>query len=97
MVVRCAGDDYMTTPAYLAQGREIRSLIRLAPHVFRERSAGLMRAMMEAEEEIVWASDDVLNLRDPDLAAQGLEFIVIDAAIHLVSSSGDSAAPQAAE
>lgn len=84
MVVRCNGEDYMTTPAYLAQAREIRSLIQLAPKIFRERSAGLLRAMIESEEDILWASDDVMNLRDPDLDALNLEFIVVDNVIQAV-------------
>ena len=71
MLVRAGGEDYMTTPAYYAQAKEMIQLIQTAPKVFRERSAGLLRAMLEGPSEVIWLSDEVLQMKDPLLVGAG--------------------------
>ena len=46
MIVRCDGYEYRTKPQLLMQAEYLATMIRLAPRVFKERSGGLLRAMV---------------------------------------------------
>lgn len=60
MVVRAAGMDFMTTPAYFTQAREIAALCREFPGVIREMGGGLSRAMvLDDDYDVVWMSPEV--------------------------------------
>lgn len=48
--VACGGQRFFTQGDYLRQSEFLASAIRVAPHVFRERSGGLLRALVEYGE-----------------------------------------------
>lgn len=48
--VRCGGEDFDTSPHYLAQAEYLATVIRSIPKVFKERSGGLLRAMVKDPE-----------------------------------------------
>lgn len=45
--VKCGPNTYVTKPQLLMQAEMIAGLIRAAPHVFKDRSAGLLSAMVD--------------------------------------------------
>lgn len=45
--VKCGPDEYLTEPEFLIQAEMLSAAIRTAPHVFKERSGGLLAAMVE--------------------------------------------------
>ena len=47
LVVECGGRRFMTAPTLYMQAQLISEMIRRAPHIFSERSGGLMGAMVE--------------------------------------------------
>lgn len=51
--VKCGEGLYPTKPQLLIQGQAISELIRLAPHVFKDRSAGLLTALVENDNHDV--------------------------------------------
>lgn len=53
MLVECGGYKYLTAPDYYIQAQELAQLIKAAPNCFRERSGGLLRAMIYNDEHDV--------------------------------------------
>lgn len=48
--VKCGPDEYLTEPEFHLQAEMLSTMIRMAPSVFKERSGGLLRAMVEHGE-----------------------------------------------
>lgn len=70
MVVRCGGLDYLTTPAYYVQAKELASLCREF-RVCREMSGGLFRALVsDFEHEVVEMA--------PSVAAKAIQYTNLD-------------------
>jgi hypothetical protein len=75
MTVQAAGDLYMTTPAYYTQAIELVRMIEAYPTIFRERSSGLLRAMVEGPHSVAWISPEA---QVPSTVSSGLDFITLD-------------------
>jgi hypothetical protein len=66
LVVRCGGKDFLTAPDFYVQARELSEMCRLAPHVYVDRSGGLLRAMVsDPAHEIVWISEAMFKTMTP--------------------------------
>ena len=50
ILVRCNGQDFLTNPMYLIQAEYLGAVLRCAPHVFSEKSGGLLAAMVTDSE-----------------------------------------------
>lgn len=61
MLVECGGYKYLTAPDYYIQAQELAQLIKAAPKHFRERSGGLLRAMILNDEHDVIAVSQSLH------------------------------------
>ncbi len=62
LVVECGGMEYLTVPTYYIQAQELKAVIKTAPF-FRERSGGLLRAMVENDTfKVTWMSDSVKEM-----------------------------------
>lgn len=53
LCVRCGPEDYMTAPDYYMQAEYLSSIIKACPAVFKDRSGGLMGAMVHHDYDIV--------------------------------------------
>lgn len=58
--VVCGGQEFDTEAEYHMQARYLADCIRTAPHVFKERSGGLLRAMIEHDDDDVTAASPEL-------------------------------------
>lgn len=56
LVIIRAGRDYRTTPDFLCQSEYLAEAIRVAPHVLKECSGGLLAAMIEHWDTWAWAA-----------------------------------------
>lgn len=62
-VVECGGQRFATEAEYQMQCKYLSDIIRAAPHVFAERSGGLLRAMIDhGEPDVVWASPELMKI-----------------------------------
>ena len=50
LVVKCNNETFYTTPALLLQAEYLSTMIRIAPHVFKEKSGGFLRAQIADQE-----------------------------------------------
>ena len=67
MVIECGGKEYLTAPDFYIQSCELSELICKFPLYFRERSGGLLRAMVESggEHEITKISRKLQSILKP--------------------------------
>lgn len=62
LVVECGGMEYLTVPAYYIQALELERIIKTTPF-FRERSGGLLRALVENDtHNVTWMSQSVKDM-----------------------------------
>lgn len=61
LIVRAAGQDYRTTPPFLVQCEELSKICRDFPSVYKEKSGGLLRAMIADEQWSVVAVSEALK------------------------------------
>jgi hypothetical protein len=47
MIVRAAGEDFVTEPEYLIQAETLADAFKAAPHILKDRSGGLLSAMIK--------------------------------------------------
>ena len=50
MVIECNGQTFYTSPQLLLQAEYLSTMIRVAPHVFKEQSGGFLGAMVKTQE-----------------------------------------------
>lgn len=61
ILVECNGQQFRTKPQLLMQAEMLSAFIRMAPHVFKERSGGLLSAMVESEDYDVIAGNAAMH------------------------------------
>lgn len=61
ILVECNGQKFRTKPQLLMQAEMLSAFIRMAPHVFKERSGGLLRAMVADENYDVIAGNAAMH------------------------------------
>lgn len=63
MTVQCNGNAFETEAEYHMQAIYLSQFLRCAPHVFKEMSGGLLRAMsFDENSEVITASDEFMKL-----------------------------------
>ncbi len=68
-VKTCRG-EFVTDPAYYEQAKYLASCIHAAPHVFKERSGGLLGALADDLEHNIVAADRALHEKIHEIQAQ---------------------------
>lgn len=62
LIIRACSEDYVTTPPLYCQVQELSRLIKLKPEWFKEKSGGLLRAMVTDDQwSIVAVSEHLKN------------------------------------
>lgn len=56
LLITCGGETYLTDPRLFGQAEFLAAVIRAAPHIYLERSGGLLRALAQHEEYDVTAA-----------------------------------------
>jgi hypothetical protein len=71
LLVVCDGKEYLTAPDFYMQAQELSHYIRDVPQFIKERSGGLLRAMVDAKGEhfIRWVSDGLAKSMSPNRPA----------------------------
>jgi hypothetical protein len=60
ILVRCNGEEFLTAPPYFLQAEMLAAIIRAAPAVFKDKSGGLLSAMVaDPDYDITAASQSV--------------------------------------
>ena len=74
VVIRAGGEDFVTYLEYMTQAETLSNMIRLAPNVFKQRSGGLLEAMIKHPDtwEIVAVSDALKGHLEEVNGPQGL-------------------------
>lgn len=59
--VSCNGESFLTSPDMFMQAEMISTLIRLAPHLFKNRSGGILAAMVACPDYIITAASKSIH------------------------------------
>lgn len=51
LIVKAGGVEYLTRPDYMVQAEDLAAVMRMAPDIFKNRSGGLLQAMLEYPDE----------------------------------------------
>jgi hypothetical protein len=67
LIIRAGGNEYRTTLQFMVQAENLAKLIRELPHLFKDRSGGLLRAMVDHWDtwEVVALSGALRDILDP--------------------------------
>jgi hypothetical protein len=72
MIVECGREEYRTRPDFYTASKELSAMIREFPFFLREKSGGLLRAMIEndGKHDVVRVSNELAEQLKPAIAEQ---------------------------